>query len=238
MKNTLLKITTLFYFITFSFGCVTIPQQSFDKSENSDPIKTIAMVEIQDPKEISVFNLGGVGMLFGIFGAAAQIEDAKKKTEIFSGRMQDLELDIGNNLTTHLKTNLAQSGYEVSILEGNKPTIKENNFDYQDINTDADAILHVWFNSVGYLSPPDSLDYKPRVIVHSALISAKDKSQKYYQIFAYGPSFGTREEIVHLNNDEQFEYGSFDTLIENASQARIGLLQSVPKISSSLANQL
>jgi hypothetical protein len=108
-------------------------------------------------------------------------------------------------------------------LQDQKPKLAADgkSADYTSIKTDADSILHVWFTSFGYVSPPESSDFIPWVVVRARLIDAKTKQDMYFKTFACG--WDVKNNSVHVVSDEVYRYGSFDALNAAFNQSVQGI---------------
>jgi len=238
MRKKLSNLVFLIVWLSLISGCVSIPQQKFDKKSYSN-IKTIALLDIPNPSDYIVMNTGGVDMLFGAIGGLVGGIDGVSKSERLTQSMVKEDLKLGDELLSRLKESLTAMGYKVIVLDGIRPEIDDKDMaDYSKIQTEADAILDVWYVITGYLSSGSFSDYKPWVRVSSRMVSTSDKSPLYFQIFSYGTDFATDDNIIHFQDNKVHAYRSFDALIENKTDAKKGLLLSVPVISEGIASQL
>lgn len=94
---------------------------------------------------------------------------------------------LGNELTKVVVEVLNQKGFHTSVLSNIKrPADNPNNIDYSDMKTDADAVLHDYFNNVGVESGYTSVDYLPRVNIYGYLFNPKDGEYIHEETVYYG----------------------------------------------------
>lgn len=217
-------------------GCASVPQQVYVKDSNTT-ITKIALLEIPNPEEFIVFNIGGIGSIFGIFGALAENSVAKSNSEEFSHQLKERKIFVGNELRQALKTELAKQGYEVIYLDGQFPEVKGKEEDYSNIQTDADSILHVGYGAAGYLSTQFSSDYKPWLRVSARLVSTKTRKPVYFQAFNYGAEL-TADGIKNIPSNEKYAYATFKDLSSEIDQSIEGIESGVDLISRQIAKDL
>jgi len=199
----------------------------FDKAANAN-IKKIALLGIHETRKITVQNIGGVSALGGMIGSAIKAVHNNDLAQKFVQAINDKKIRMGPPMAEAVKANLTQKGYEVIYLEKEYPKLASDgkSDDYSHIQTDADAILTVWFGVTGYRSPGASTDYKPWVLVFARLIDARTKNVLYYRHFKAGegsPSFSIidTEEVVI---DDKYKFGSGDALLANVDEATEGII--------------
>src|SRR5262249_3927164 len=158
-SNVLQRLCLLAIALSLS-ACVSLPRQTFDRKAGAE-IKRIAVMEVEDPAEYEVVNLGGASMAFGLIGGLIQAADIQAKTNVFTVAAKDTNLHIGAELGSQLKEALERDGYVVSYITGVRTKQHAMEPDYRKVPTDADAILDVLVFSSGYYSWPNSTDYVP-----------------------------------------------------------------------------
>ena len=247
VHRSLIKYQVLHIFIGYlaiSFllgGCVSAPpRQEFDKTSY---VKKIAILQITEPQEIGVMNMGGPAGLFGGLGYLVQGVDSVNKTKQFTEKMKQVGLSPGPDMAQALQDELIKMNYEVVYLSNQRPKYTGKETDYSVIQANADAILDVRYDAISYISHPLSLDYKPWVIVSARLISTKNQASLYYQEFSYGDDFRPESEfqklgIERLSADSKYAYRSFDGLMDLAEEAADGIKSSVKPIVKHIGDQL
>jgi hypothetical protein len=222
-------------------GCISYSRQPFDPSANAS-IKKIAVLPVTEPREMRVVNLGGVGGSFGLLGMAIDAAEQERKTGEFMRVMTGQQVTVGKHLTRTIEAELKKQGYVVTVLSSRYGVIDpgapaDEEVDYSRIDTDADAILHVWFGAVGYISPPTSMDYTPQMWAAARLVHAKIKSQLYFQSFAY-QNINATAEAIHDITPPGYAYRDFDLLMARSSEAAQGLKTGAGEIGARIANDL
>ncbi len=176
--------------------------------------------------------------MFGLIGGLAQASDMQSKTNQYTDKMRQMNLQMGAEIAQALQRELKNQNYEIIYLSDQRPAIKnENQADYSAVRTDADAILDVWYVTVGYLFTAGSLDYKPWIRVSARLISAKDQSPLYFRAFNYGADL-TSEGIENIGADPKYAYRNFDLLMNKADESAEGLKSGVNPIAVRMGEQL
>lgn len=178
-------------------------------------------------------------MAFGLIGGLAQAGANQSNTTEFTKRMKDRNLTLGAAMVAALSEDLPKHGYEVAYLSGVRPGMKSDRkeVDYGNVETDADAILDVWFVAAGYLSTSSSLNYLPWVRVIARLVSSQTRQPIYFQMLNYGAVLKA-EGIVDLPADPIYKYGTAGTLLGRADQAADGLRGSIQPIAARIVEDL
>src|SRR4051794_33058043 len=209
-------------------ACVSLPRQTFD-SKGAAEIKRIAVMEVEDPAEYEVVNLGGASMAFGLIGGLIQAADIKAKTNVFTVAAKDTHLHIGAELGMQLKEALERNGYVVAYLAGVRTKQHGMEPDYRKVPTDADAILDVLVFSSGYYSWPGSTDYVPGLQVRTRLVSTKTHTPLFMQSYNYGQDVGVKG-MENIKPDRKYSYPDFPHLRQNKDEAIEGLRKGIPVI--------
>jgi len=236
-RNILLRLCLLAIALGLS-ACVSLPRQAFDP-KGAAGIKRIAVIEVEDPAEYEVVNLGGASMAFGLVGGLIQAADIKAKTNVFTVAAKDTNLHIGAELGVQLKEALERNGYVVAYLTGVRTKQHALEPDYRNVPTDADAILDVMVFSSGYYSWPSSTDYVPGLQVRTRLVSAKTQTPLFMQTYNYGQDVGVKG-VENIKPDPKYSYPDFPNLRQNKDEAIEGLRKGVPvivaRVSAALAS--
>jgi hypothetical protein len=205
-------------------GCVSVPNVDANK-EAVNQTKRITLLAIPEPANIQLMNLGGAAGAFGAIGGLVQGVSNADHTKAFVASLADHKISFNTPLIDALEGTLRRDGFEVSVDKTQRPkrAADGKGDDYSDIRVDSDAILIVWFNVVGYMSPPSSMHYEPWVIIKARLIDAKTKQDIYFKTFCLG--YQTKvENAVFIPADPKYRYRSYDDLMENFSHAVDGIL--------------
>jgi len=218
-------------------ACVSVPQQSFDK-HTSHEVKRIALLEVDDPPEYAIVNMGGIGAGFGLIGALAQAADGQSKTGKFTVTAKDANFFLGRELAAQVKQALEQRGYEVTYLTGSRGKKNAMETDYQKVATDADAILDLVIVQTGYYSGTFSSYYVPWLRMSAKLVSTKTRSALYQQTYAYGEEVKNIRGLQFIKPDARYQYQNFDDLREHAPQAIEGLRNAGSVVAARVAEAL
>lgn len=248
-KMALIQLAGLLMLLT---GCISYPRQPLNRAEGSS-IKKIALVTVSEP-QVSVVIEGGsgsrvgarVGMGFGAVGAVvggavgglvdAAIQDSR--TGELRRKWSAQKAAVGQNLTSAIEAELVNQGYEVTLVAKQPNLIDASSFeyDYSQIVSGADAILHTWFHRTSYVAISGS-PYRPDVVVCARLLLAKDRSQMYFQTFRYAAS-SSIENVEHVTVPVEYDFHDFDLLLAQSSEAEVGIQQGGLRIAARIAEQL
>ncbi len=150
--------------VTLLSGCATVPNTDM-KPEARQNLHSIAMLDVIEPKRVAVVNFGGAAGGFGLIGALAQGAVNASHTSTYTDHVAAGKIVFAPDIAEGVAGRLTGNGYQVVKLDGQKVKLADDgkSDDYSAIQTDADAIMNVWFTSFGYISPPNQLDYVPWV---------------------------------------------------------------------------
>ncbi|KAB0640518.1 hypothetical protein [Burkholderia latens] len=223
MKNS--SKATLFgcgLLVTLLSGCVTLPNTDM-KPEARQKLHSIAMLDVTEPKRVAVVNLGGAAAGFGLIGGLAQAAVNASHTSTYTDHVTAGKIVFAPDIMDGVTGRLTGNGYQVVKLAGQKAKLADDgkSDDYSAIQTDADAIMNVWFTSFGYISPPNQPDYIPWVVIRARILDAKTKQDIYYKTFACG--YDIKANSVHIDSDFAYTYGSFGDLEKNFDKSVEGI---------------
>ncbi|MBP0712576.1 hypothetical protein GJG85_27865 [Burkholderia sp. MS389] len=223
MKNS--SKATLFgcgLLVTLLSGCATVPNTDM-KPEARQNLHSIAMLDVIEPKRVAVVNFGGAAGGFGLIGALAQGAVNASHTSTYTDHVAAGKIVFAPDIAEGVAGRLTGNGYQVVKLDGQKVKLADDgkSDDYSAIQTDADAIMNVWFTSFGYISPPNQLDYVPWVVIRARILDAKTKQDLYYKTFACG--YDIKANSVHVDSDFAYKYGSFSDLEKNFDKSVEGI---------------
>ncbi len=211
-------------------ACVSPEKVDLDKAAGAK-IKKIALLKVNESQDISVMNEGDRN-----FGRGSARETNSKILQL---AINERKILMGPLMSAKIKEEFLKKGIEVSYLENQntKFSADEKSVDYSLIETDVDAILHVWFDVTGYASPLHSTEYEPWIQVGAKLVDARSKQVLYYRIFksGYGKS---HKDIYDVGYNKKYRFGSFDLLMRNADEAIEGILNSHRMTATKIAEQI
>ena len=205
-------------------GCVTFPKQALDKRVRPG-IQTIALLQVESPREIEVVNIGGAGSAFGLLGAAVEASEQERKTSNFSAAVRPERSRFGTRMMLALKRGLEEGGYRVEVLPNVRPVKDDEDdqdADYSAIRTNADAILDVYFSRTNFVALGE--DYVPHLMVGARLIATKGRARLFAQEYRYGGEFGKSDDVETIPASQKFRYDSAAELMSRAPEA-VGALQ-------------
>lgn len=211
-----------FVVTTLLTGCASLPKTDLSVN-NRQKLHSIAMMDVREPKAESVVNFGGAAGAFGLIGGLVQGGVNASHTSTYSERVVSEKITFAPVIGDSLTTRLSDSGYQVVALHNQTVKLSSDgkSDDYSDVKTDADAILNVWITSFGYVSPPNTSDFIPWVVIRARVLDAKSREDMYFKTFACG--WDIKHDSIHIEADNKYRYGSFGTLTDQFDQSVAGL---------------
>jgi hypothetical protein len=200
-------------------GCATAPEKkSFNKSLRRD-LRTIALLNIDEPSKYIVSSFAGRGL--GLVGGLASEADMKDKGEQFSKLVHENVPPLGSHLKNSLKDRLQLLGYEVKQVDVVRKEANALISDYSKIKVDADAILDVVIFQTGYASEESyGVKYEPVLTVMARMVSVKNTEVLYSEFITYGHKLRRhKDEWVHIPARRNLIYPNFESLIKDGKQA-------------------
>ena len=218
-------------------GCAGAPIVHFDRSKSVP--HSITLVSVVQPKTNSVVNLGSAANAFALVGALIQAGIDKANSDTYTNMVKRSNVSFSEIVTSSLKKQLEEKGYTVVLANDvTVPlTADEKNFNYSSITANTDAILHVWYTENGYISPLDSTDYQPWVVIRARLIDSKSKADLYLRTLAGGWT-SEQENVTNVACGEQYRYSNFDELTKNSQQSVEGLRNCTQQIVARIAEDI
>jgi hypothetical protein len=216
-------LATCFLMIALLSGCTTLPKTDLN-AENREKLHSIAVLEVKEPVKVGVVNMGGAAAGFGLIGAFTQVALNNSHTNTYSKRVADEKIVFAPVVIDGVVDRLNTDGYQVVKLgDDQKVTVSADgkSDDYSGIHTDADAILSMWFTSFGYLSPPESPEYVPAIVLRARVLDAKTKQDMYFKTFACG--YDIKANSVHIDSDGTYRYGTFGTIEDKFDESVQGI---------------
>jgi hypothetical protein len=225
------KLVVLIFSIGIS-ACATVPKVDLDRQH---AIKTVTMLKVVEPASQSVVNLGGAAGAFGLIGALAQNNLNEVHSKAYTVLVRQRNVTFASPFESDIAAQLRSAGFEVSSVDL-RPVVQADGrtLDYAVIDVSGDAILHIWFTTLGYVSPPSKIAFQPWITVRVRLLDAKTKKDLYFKTFTCGYQ-PLADGIVHLNADPRFEYGAFDDLTSQVDQSISGLIACNRDIATQIA---
>jgi hypothetical protein len=243
--------------MTFVTGCALVSQMP-QKIELDDSarynIKKIALLQVVPSQQVSIrykYLRGpyalGTGFLPALTNALDDVSEQAaqqtsfKQTQKYVEELNRRGLTFVPELITTIQRELTKHGYEDVYLLNQLPKLTETKeLDYSAIATGADAILHLFYGPVGYLSPTQTYSYSPWVVMAARLLDARTKRVLYFMTFNVTPEAGKIRDknVTAIHPDKGFIYKSFDELMSKFDKSVEGILAGQEKIAINMAQQL
>ena len=216
-------------------------QQELAASERAR-IRKVALLRVAEPQRMGVVDLGAIkggGLAGGLIGAAIMGNVTDKRSKEFVDAIKTRKIRLGVALAESIQKELRGAGYTVKYLATENPKFAPDgkSDDYSHIQTDADAILNVWYDTTGYVAPAMGEEYRPWLNLKARLLDARTKQVLYYQEFSLGMP-RKAERVDHLEAEGPYRYGSFDALMAKVDEAAEGLRKNQERVALRLAQQI
>lgn len=238
MSRLLTTLASCAVLLALFSGCASVPKVEMSR-DSAARLKKIALLDVTEPHDVQVADLGGAAGAFGLVGgliqAASNADNAKK----FTAAIKEQKVSFSNALLGALERALKADGFEVVRLPNQKPKLAGDgkSDDFSDVRGEADAFLASGFGAFGYVSQPNSTRYEPWVVIKVRLVDATSKQDLYFKSFMLGWKMKI-ENAVSLSVDQEFRYNSFDDLMARAPHAIAGLVRSCEIVSLQVGEDL
>jgi hypothetical protein len=202
-------------------------QQRVDFRPPADkPIAKIAVLAIVPSQQVRVNNLNAAGTAFGILPALVYGSENDRKSREYVAEMNKRKATLAPQLANLLHRELVRK-YQVVWLRERARQKEDKSPDYSHIQTDADAILSVFYGQVGYLSPYTEEDYSPLLHLGVRLLDARTRETLYYKQLAVHPRAERLSKTFDAAMpDARYRYRTFDALMADFERSIEGLLLS------------
>ncbi len=188
-RSLISRSTTMMLVALLFAGCAA-PTVKLE-AERRETIKTIAILQINQPATVRIFSQSGATAIagaipgLGVLGAAiaggvsGAIAGTTGKSDEgdFNRLIPESDRQYADALTTHLAADLTANGYTVLVQPGVKLPLLPNSkeVDYKVVETTADAFVYVTYQYFGYFSPQFKDEFRPRIDFTVKVIDAKSK---------------------------------------------------------------
>lgn len=191
------------------------------------PIRTVAIIPVWQPDEVSIERSQPVSMLTlavlapGAFILADKL-DMTDKRATFVARFGSARQTIGMELTSALVKAGAQRGFRTVLLDDMPRSVTDpDDIEYGKLKTDADLIVHVRVNYIGVASPRKVDQYLPKITLGVVLVSRRTGTELLNENFEYGAE-ATEPAFWSVPSDARYAFPDFgdvmshDALVEES----------------------
>lgn len=223
-------------------GCAGVQYVQFDRTKSAP--RSIALVSVVEPKNISVMNIGGASGAFGLVGGLVLAAVNESNSNTYTDMVKKNNVSFSQMVTSSLSKQLEAKGYAVVMTNDVTVPLRdgEKDFNYSHITANTDAVLHVWFTVNGYISPPYSTSYQPWVLIRARLINSKSKADLYLRdlltVDWVHKNRNETNEVAIVVCGEKHRYSSFDDLTNNFQQSVDGLRDCIQHIGAQIAEDI
>ncbi|MDM0029783.1 hypothetical protein [Variovorax saccharolyticus] len=203
-------------------------------------VRRIAVIPIVPPERLYIENRSMALLLFPLPTLVAESIANRRKSTLFTEKLENTRAQLGATLTTELLHALRAEGYEASVvLNVKRPHDDPDGVDYKSLDTEEGAVLRVGFNAVGMHSSRLSNDYQPRVNVWASLLARPDPdASRAEDNFYYGADAARTPDAWNIPAAAKYRYPTFDALIDKADEVGEGYEIALRALARHIAEQL
>jgi hypothetical protein len=190
------------------------------------PIEKIAVLAIFPSRQVQINNQNAAGISFGILPALIYGTSIDRNGSEYVAEMNKRKMTLAPQLAQLLHRELSRK-YKIVWTQQRARQKEDKTADYSHIQTDADAILNVFYGRIGYLSPYNDTDYLPMVTLGVRLLDAKTKETLYYKQLIVHPNAERQAKAFDAApSDNRYRYKNFESLMADFERSIEGLLLS------------
>lgn len=200
-------------------------------------IKSIAIIPPSSPTSYVLENRSMLPAIVPVTHLAFML-DSREKAKRLTEKIGSPQFSLGTAFTNAIAEGLRGHGYTVQVLENLPRTPGDpDSVDYQTLQHTSDAALHVYFSSVGLVSPASSANYRPRVNMSGIVFVKGSPNYLYEEDVLYGVDAreGKKWAIVA---DEKLAFPDFEYVLDNLELVRGAFLTGAKAVAQRMADQI
>jgi hypothetical protein len=217
-------------------GCAQAPKKQAFNRDMAAGIQTVAITQTSKPEFYEAGMLGHPGASFGLIGGLIAAADIQSKSNRLTQTIKPEETKLQERFCSRLSESLGKAGYQTQVVKVAPETTEEQMLEAAKKSATTDTVLAVWV--VGkYLAAGPSSDYFPYVLVKARKMETKTGKTLYEDTFTYGYTFPNAQ-TVHLASDSKYRFANIDSLVQDASLTRQGLIDGLDAIAAQITADL
>jgi hypothetical protein len=207
-------------------------------------INSITIISPLKPSKYVLEDTSAVGSFFAAafpLGAVGAVISAQRqsRSDAFNSAINAHETSIDKELTESVQKELEKLGFKVAVMQ-NLPRSERwpDYFEYDKLQNESDALLHLTFYEIGLASPGTSGRYIPKLSVKGSVILKGDRRSYLNEYVYYGVQAeqGDREMSVARHPEKSFE--SLELAITNIAGLSNTFKLAIPAVARRMAEQL
>ncbi len=210
------------------------------KPELKAQVQTVALIRVTDPEAYVANDFGNPGLMFGAVGGAVAGVSAMSVGERVNHIAQNAKFSVGERYTSALQTKLQTLGYQVKVIDAERPKSHQLVDDYTKVDAQgADAVLDIALQNVGYATehPMFSPHWRPAAQIQVAMVTSTTHAVVYQEKFMYGyhnPLMSGTE----LDAPESYQFKDRAALFADEAKLVEGMNASVDAVVQAIGNNL
>lgn len=219
--------------------CLSMTSYASEKKVDWSAIKTFTVLETANPNEFKMRNMAPAVILMLVPGIFAN----GYRNDLMSEKLSTLIKEKPLGMATAMRQQVVNSLREAGLTEIPAPEIKidpknPNDVDYAKIQTQADAIIHVYFDSVGVESPTFSVMYRPHIEATICVVVQRVDGDC---ILSEDGTYGTKKDDMkkaEIASIEAEQWSSENTVYDQIDAVRDALRSGSALLGGALANKV
>lgn len=219
--------------------CVSTTSSASEKKIDWNGIKTFTVLETAEPDAFKMRNLTPAVALMLVPGIFANGYRNDRMSQKLTHLIKEKPLGMADAIRQQVTRSLSGAG----LTEVPPPKIQidpkePNDVDYAKLEVQADAIIHVYFDSVGVESPTFSTMYRPHI---EATICVVVRSVDADCSFSEDGTYGTRKDDIkkaEIASMETEQWASEEVVYEQIDAIRDALRSGSGLLGVALANRV
>ncbi|MEI7613977.1 MAG: hypothetical protein WCK63_13835 [Betaproteobacteria bacterium] len=238
------KFCTTLLIAFFVSGCAhqkIVEVKNIDSTDRAK-IKKIALLRINAPQQVTIRNqtVATSAAVSGVIGYLIEGTANEDYTKQYVSELNKQKVTFVPELAAAIQKELKNNGYQVEYLENQFARLKEDKtVDYSGINTDADAILNVFYGRVGYASPIGQ-KYSPWVNIAAVMIDPKTQNRMFSTNMVVHPNADKQPKgnVIYLMPKSVDQFSSFEEIMSSFKVSTDAIIEEEEKIAVLIAQQL
>lgn len=182
--------------------------------------RSVAIIPVMPSETITLDRHSLIAPFFGVVGMAIERGDRMAKQQAFEVLFEPSRTDVADELTRALLAAAKRRGFEATVLSDieRTPDAPED-FEYPQIKTAADCIVHVRVKDMGVFNKTLDSDYMTQLDLAVVLAVHRSGEELLNENFHYGVN-ASRKEFWAVESDARYRFADFDAVLSDSKLVR------------------